>query len=179
MHGMTLSMLLCCNLASNTANVTTLCSSTMSLVLNYLLWSMWMTFCLLVPLLLWCTSSFKPEYFLGIEVKYLPSGSVILTQFKYIQDLLQRANMLSCSPMATPMVVNVKLSKQGTDTLPDPTQYRSLVGALQYITLTRPELSYSVNKVCRFLSRPLETHWKAVKHILRYLSHTIHYGLLL
>ncbi|XP_057423759.1 uncharacterized mitochondrial protein AtMg00810-like [Lotus japonicus] len=53
----------------------------------------------------------------------------------------------------------------------------SIVGALQYATLTRPEISFAVNKVCQFLSQPLEDHWKAVKRILRYLKATIHHGL--
>lgn len=121
----------------------------------------------------------RPEYFLGIEVKTLSDGSMLLTQTKYIHDLLNCAGMLNCSSMTTPMVANVKLSKHGTDKVADPTQYRSVVGALQYITLTRPELSYCVNKVCQFLSQPLETHWRAVKRILRYLSGTPSHGLLL
>ncbi|CAJ2641428.1 unnamed protein product [Trifolium pratense] len=54
-----------------------------------------------------------------------------------------------------------------------------IVGALQYATLTRPEISYSVNKVCQFLANPLQDHWKAVKRILRYLSGTTNHGLLL
>lgn len=118
-----------------------------------------------------------PEYFLGIEVKYLPSGSVILTQTKYTQDLLQRVNMFNCNPMSTPIVANLKLTKHGTDSLSDPSQYRSIVGGLQYITLTRPELTYSVNKICQFLSKPLNSHWCVVKRILRYLSGTITHGL--
>ena len=51
------------------------------------------------------------------------------------------------------------------------------MGALQYATLTRPEFSYSVNKVCQFMSQPLESHWTAVKQILRYLKGTISHGL--
>lgn len=81
--------------------------------------------------------------------------------------------------MPTPMVSRIKLSRVGSDAVPDPTQFPSVVGALQYATLTRPEISFSVNKVCQFLSNPLEEHWKAVKRILRYLSGTMHYGLLI
>lgn len=57
----------------------------------------------------------KPEYFLGLEVKYLKNGSLILTQSKYIQDLLHRANMHTCSSIATPMMSASKLSCHGTD----------------------------------------------------------------
>lgn len=87
--------------------------------------------------------------------------------------------MLNANGMPTPMVSSSKLSKVGSDTVDDPTQFRSIVGALQYATLTRPEISFSVNKVCQFLSNPLEEHWKAVKRILRYLSGTLQHGLLL
>jgi histone deacetylase 1/2 len=59
----------------------------------------------------------------------------------------------------------------------DVTTYRSIVGALQYLTLTRPDLSYSVNKVCQFLHAPTTTHWTAVKRILRYIQGTLKVGL--
>jgi histone deacetylase 1/2 len=121
----------------------------------------------------------RPDYFLGIEVQYLPSGNLLLTQSKYIRDLLSRANMAEAKGLTTPMVSNLKLSKFGTDELPDAHEYRSIVGALQYVTLTRPELAFCVNKVCQFLSRPLISHWQAVKRILRYLLHTCSHGLLL
>ena len=52
----------------------------------------------------------------------------------------------------------------------DATNYRSVVGALQYLTLTRPDISYSVNKVCQYLHAPSSAHWTTVKRILRYLK---------
>jgi histone deacetylase 1/2 len=119
------------------------------------------------------------DYFLGIEVNHLPSGSLLLTQSKYIRDLLNRTNMLESSPVTSPMQSTCKLSKDGSAALSDPFTYRSVVGALQYATLTRPEISFAVNKVCQFMSRPLEVHWVAVKRILRYLKGTINRGLLL
>ncbi|CAJ2661742.1 unnamed protein product [Trifolium pratense] len=77
------------------------------------------------------------------------------------------------------MVSSCRLNKFGTDALTDPSLYRSIVGALQYASLTRPDISFSVNKVCQFMAHPLETHWKAVKRILRYLKGTANHGLLL
>ncbi|XP_071680530.1 secreted RxLR effector protein 161-like [Lolium perenne] len=59
----------------------------------------------------------------------------------------------------------------------DATAYRSLVGGLQYLTITRPDISYAVNRVCRFLHTPTISHWSAVKRILRYVRHTSAYGM--
>ncbi|KAM3253896.1 hypothetical protein ACQJBY_047783 [Aegilops geniculata] len=61
----------------------------------------------------------------------------------------------------------------------DATEYRSLVGGLQYLTITRPDVSYAVNRVCQYLHAPRTTHLSAVKRILRYVSSTASYGLLL
>jgi histone deacetylase 1/2 len=119
------------------------------------------------------------DYFLGIEVHHLPNGSLLLTQSKYLRDLLTRTTMLDSSPVSTPMQSTCKLTKLGSSALDDPFMYRSVVGALQYATITRPEISFSVNKACQFMSHPLETHWVAVKRILRYLKGTLDHGLLL
>ena len=59
----------------------------------------------------------------------------------------------------------------------DATEYRSIVGGLQYLTITQLDISYAVNHVCQYLHAPRTSHWSAVKHILRYLSHTVSDGL--
>jgi histone deacetylase 1/2 len=59
----------------------------------------------------------------------------------------------------------------------DNTEYRIIVGALQYLTLTRPNISFAVNKVCQFLHKPTTVHWSAVKRILRYLQFAVDMGL--
>jgi hypothetical protein len=89
------------------------------------------------------------HYFLGIEVQST-TDSVCLSQSKYTRDLLQRAGMLSCKAVATLLSSTTKLSAQTGDLLApdDATKYYNLVGALQYLRLTRPNISYSVNKVC-------------------------------
>lgn len=70
------------------------------------------------------------KYFLGIEVSYNPDGSMHLSQRKYIQDLLVKANMHKAKPINTPMVSGLKLTKQGANLMSNPTLYRSIVGAL-------------------------------------------------
>ena len=116
----------------------------------------------------------KLHYFLGIEVKE-DLDSITLSQAKYAQDLLKRVGMLGCKPCTTPLSASEKLSSyDGVPLSPkDATRYRSIVGALQYLTITRPDLSFAVNRVCQFLHAPTSVHWTAVKRILRYVQHTI------
>ncbi|BBG99180.1 hypothetical protein Prudu_008784, partial [Prunus dulcis] len=97
---------------------------------------------------------------------------------KYIIDLLKRSHLADIKPIDTPMASSSKLSKSDGEPLSNPQQYRSIVGALQYVTLTRPELSFSVNKVCQFMHNPTSEHWASVKRNLRYLK-TISHGLFL
>jgi hypothetical protein len=70
------------------------------------------------------------DYFLGIEVKHLANGSLLLSQTKYIRDLLIRTGMLESSAVSTPMQSTCKLSKVGPNSLSDPYMYRLVVGAL-------------------------------------------------
>jgi histone deacetylase 1/2 len=118
------------------------------------------------------------EYFLGIEAVY-NSGGIILSQRKYALDLLHRAHMENCKAVSTPMSVTDKLSRESGQALSadDTLKYRSMVGGLQYLTLTRPDLSFAVNKVCQFLAQPTNVHWEAVKRILRYVKGTVSTGL--
>lgn len=87
--------------------------------------------------------------------------------------------MSTCKPAPTPLSTSEKLSVQEGSLLGpgDATNYRSIVGALQYLTLTRPDIAFSVNKVCQFLHSPTLTHWSAVKTIIRYLRDILGMGL--
>ncbi|WVZ72411.1 hypothetical protein U9M48_020877 [Paspalum notatum var. saurae] len=118
------------------------------------------------------------HYFLGIEVTITKQG-IKLSQEKYARDLLKRTGMLMCKGATTPLSVSGKLSAHDGVLLgpEDATRYRSIVGGLQYLTLTRPDLSFSVNKICQFLHSPTTTHWTAAKRVLRYLKHTMTIGL--
>lgn len=72
----------------------------------------------------------------------------------------------------------VLLSMDGFPSV-DPTPYRKLVGSLQYLDFTRPDVSFVVNRLAQFMHSPLETHWQALKQVLRYLKGTIHHVLYL
>ncbi|GJW66457.1 ribonuclease H-like domain-containing protein [Tanacetum coccineum] len=82
------------------------------------------------------------NYFLGISATRTIS-SIFLSQTKYATEILERAQMLNCNPCRTPVDTEKKLGPEGSP-VTDPTLYRSLVGALQYLTFTRPDLSYAV-----------------------------------
>ncbi|KAG8493305.1 hypothetical protein CXB51_010827 [Gossypium anomalum] len=119
------------------------------------------------------------HYFLGVEVTRSSSGSVHLCQLKYVRDLLARSSLLHAKPVNTPMVSSSQLSKDDGDRLCDPTEYQSLAGALQYVVITRPDISYAVNRICQFMHTPTTTHMVALKCILRYLCGTLNYGLVI
>ena len=116
------------------------------------------------------------NYFLGIQVVKNSSG-LHLSQSKYIVDLLHKVNLQDCTPCSTPMAAGTSLTKSDSELFANATLYRSTIGALQYATLTRPEIAFSVNKLSQFLAAPTVNHWQACKRILRYLKGTLHLGL--
>ena len=116
------------------------------------------------------------SYFLGIQVTCTLS-TLHLCQHKYIVDLLHRAQMFDCMHASTPMSTSSSLSLYDGEPLSDPSLYRSIVEALQYYTITRPDISFSINKVCQFMHSSTTTHWQVVKRILCYLKSTISHGI--
>ena len=111
------------------------------------------------------------SYFLGLEATRSTAG-LLLTQTKYITDLLVRTNMADAKPVASPMLSNEHLTLLSGTSLTDGTTYRSVVGALQYLQFTRPDVAFAVNKFSQFMHRPTDIHWQAVKRLLRYLAGT-------
>ncbi|GJS92756.1 ribonuclease H-like domain-containing protein, partial [Tanacetum coccineum] len=112
------------------------------------------------------------NYFLGISVVRHPTG-LFLSQKKYARQLLERAHMVNCNPSRTPIDTDSKLGPDGVP-VQDPTLYRSLAGGLQYLTFTRPDLSYAVQQVCLYMHDPREPHFAALKRILRYVQGTLY-----
>jgi hypothetical protein len=88
--------------------------------------------------------------------------------------------MTNCNPCSTLVDIQGKLSEAEGTPVTDPTAYRSLAGALQYLTFTRPDITYAVQQLCLHMHDPREPHhFTALKRLLRYLRGTIDYGLLL
>jgi len=81
--------------------------------------------------------------------------------------------MMGCKPISVPLEQNVKLSADEGDLVEDTTMYRHIVGSLIYMTITRPNLSYAVGVVTQFMQTPRMPHLDAVRHILRYIKHTL------
>ncbi|CAL9021646.1 unnamed protein product, partial [Prunus brigantina] len=116
------------------------------------------------------------SYFLGLQVLH-QNGTLHINQLKYAHDLLQKANLLNSKPASTPLAAKVLLSVSDGALISNPTEYRELVGSLQYLTLTRPDISFAVNTVAQFMSAPRTPHLVAAKRILRYIKGTIDLGL--
>jgi hypothetical protein len=85
--------------------------------------------------------------------------------------------MAECHSTSTPVDCRAKLSATEGAPVADPTAYRSLVGSLQYLTLTCPDLAYVVQQACLFMHDPREPHLALIKHILRYMKGTLSAGL--
>jgi len=115
------------------------------------------------------------HYFLGIEVQSTRMD-LMLRQHKYILDILTRAGMLSCKP------VDTHISTSKATVLPNPlfsdaTRFCQIMGALKYLTFTSSDICFAVNRVCQFMYAPTDSHWAAMKRILRYLRGAASHGL--
>ena len=112
------------------------------------------------------------SFFLGIEAIQSDHG-LYLSQRCYILDLLIRSKMDKAKPCVTPMLTSQSLIKFACIPFHDPHLYRSVVGGLQYLSFTQPDLAFAVHKVSKYMQNPMEPHWAVVKRILHYLKNTI------
>ena len=116
------------------------------------------------------------NYFLGVQIPRTPVG-LHLTQSKYASDILHHFHMENSKPTKTPCYPSTRLLPHDGVALSGPIKYRSLVGALQYLTFTRPNLAFSVHQLCQFMSNPTTIHLEAAKKVVRYLRGTLHHGI--
>ncbi|WVZ02011.1 hypothetical protein V8G54_022817 [Vigna mungo] len=115
-------------------------------------------------------------YFLGMEFVQTEDG-MIMHQRKYILETLERFNLKNCNSMCTPVMANIKLSCHQEEAKVDATLYKQMVGTLRYICNSRPDISFGVGLISRFMHDPRQPHLYAVKHIFRYLKGTADHGL--
>ncbi|GJX51415.1 retrovirus-related pol polyprotein from transposon TNT 1-94 [Tanacetum coccineum] len=103
------------------------------------------------------------KFFLGIQIHQSPRG-IFINQAKYAQEILKKHGMTSCDSIGTPMATK-PLYDDLSGTPVDQTKYRSMVGALMYLTTSRPDIVHATCYCARYQARPTEKHLKEVKRI--------------
>jgi hypothetical protein len=118
----------------------------------------------------------KLRFFLGLEISRSKNG-ISVNQRKYTLELLEDSGHMAVKPSSTPYDPSLKL--HNSDSLPyhDESSYRSLIGRLLYLTLTRPDIAFAVQQLSQFVSKPLEVHFQAATKILKYLKNSPSKGL--
>jgi hypothetical protein len=115
------------------------------------------------------------KLYLGIEVDQKP-GVITLKQSAFAKKLLEKSGMADCNPVHVPIEPRLKLSQVSPNPPVDITMYRSIVGSLRYLVHTRPDISFAVGFVSRFMETPTTEHLSVVKQILRYIAGTLNFG---
>nr|GEX71926.1 DNA-directed DNA polymerase [Tanacetum cinerariifolium] len=105
-------------------------------------------------------------FFLGLQVNQSPCG-IFINKSKYVLEILKKYGMESCDPVGTPMEIKDKLDLDQNGTPADETKYHSMIGALMYLTSSRPDIVHATCLCARYQAKPTEKHLKEVKRIFR------------
>ena len=117
------------------------------------------------------------KYFLGLEIAQATKG-IVLSQRHYTLQLLEDTGLLAAQLVTVPMDPKVRLPAHEGELLSDPSQYKRLIGRLIYLTLSRPDITFTIHKLSKFLSQPRQPHLQAAHYLLRYLKNKLGQGLL-
>lgn len=117
------------------------------------------------------------KFAVGIKIERDKSGNYSIHQHRMINHVLERFNMSNCRPASTPFGYNIELLKSTDEDhaifIKQNPNYRKAVGSLMYIAIcTRPDISFAVGVLSRFLEKPNQLHWDSFIHVLRYLKST-------
>ncbi|MCO5603022.1 hypothetical protein L7F22_057165 [Adiantum nelumboides] len=116
------------------------------------------------------------RYFLGIEIIHTKEG-IWLSQRQYALDMLSKYGMADCKPISMPLDQNKKLRADEGQVLEDVTMYQQIVGSFIYLTISRPDLSYTIGLESQFMQLPRKPHLDVVRRTLRYVSAILDYAL--
>ncbi|GKA13068.1 retrovirus-related pol polyprotein from transposon TNT 1-94 [Tanacetum coccineum] len=116
------------------------------------------------------------KFFLGLQVNQSPHG-IFINQSNYVLEILKKYGMETCDPIGTPMENKYKLDLDKNGTLVDATKYRSMIGALMYLTSSRLVIVHATCLCVQYQAQPIEKHLKEFKRIFRYFWGTINMGL--
>ncbi|KAG6496126.1 hypothetical protein ZIOFF_043974 [Zingiber officinale] len=115
--------------------------------------------------------------FLGLQIENLNKG-IYVSQFSYAKRLIEKFGLIDGKKRSTPLDVNTRLRRDEGTCLSDPHPFRTLVGSLIYLTITRPDIAFSVGMVSRYMQEPRKPHFEEAKKILKYVNSTLNLGLL-
>jgi hypothetical protein len=116
------------------------------------------------------------HYFFRVFIQHQADG-LFLTQRQFTLDILECTGKVYCNPVSTPVDMQAMVSATFEPPVVDPTQFRSLTRALQYLMFTRPDITYAVQLICLHMHDPREPHLSMMKHVLRYLRCSLDFGL--